>query len=55
MAGLAEQGIVAGVANCLYDKLRSIDPRLIGLSFTGGSFTGGSQVLLASVGCVLAN
>jgi hypothetical protein len=55
VAGLAQQGILPGVANCMYDKLRVIDPRLIGLSFTGGSFTGGSQVLLASVGCVLAN
>jgi hypothetical protein len=54
VAGLAGQGIVPGVANCMYDKLRAIDPRLIGLSFTGGSLTGGSQVLLAAFGCVLS-
>jgi hypothetical protein len=55
VAGLAGQGIIPGVANCLYDKLRTIDPRLIGLSFTGGSLTGGSQVLLAAASCVLAS
>ena len=54
VAGLAAQGIVPGVANCVYDKLRTIDPRLIGLSFTGGSLQGGSQVLLAAAGCVLS-
>jgi hypothetical protein len=55
VAGLAGQGIIPGVANCLYDKLRTIDPRLIGLSFTGGSLTGGSQVLLAAAACVLSS
>ncbi len=55
VAGLAAQGIAPGVANCIYDKLRVIDPRLIGLSFTGGSLQGGSQVLLAAAGCVLSS
>jgi hypothetical protein len=55
VAGLGAQGVLPSVANCLYDKLRAIDPRLIGLSITGNNLQGGSEILLAAVGCIVSN
>jgi hypothetical protein len=53
VAGLMQQGIEVNAANCMYDKLRAIDPRLIGLAFTGGGSDGSSQVLLSIIGCAI--
>jgi hypothetical protein len=53
VAGLMQQGIEVNAANCMYDKLRTIDPRLIGLAFAGGGSDGSSQVLLSIIGCAI--
>jgi len=53
--GLGEQyGISAGQAGCLYEKLRLIDPRLIGEAYLGRSEQGAAQVVLAFVACTVA-
>jgi hypothetical protein len=52
--GLGRQGVPAAMAGCLYDKLRLIDPQLIGLAFTGDDVRAGGQVLLSVLGCVLS-
>jgi hypothetical protein len=51
--GLGREGVAPAVAGCLYDKLRLIDPQLIGLAFTGEDTTAAGQVLLSIFSCVL--
>jgi hypothetical protein len=52
--GLMADGVNESVAGCLYDKLRTIDPRLLGLLFTGTLSGGASQALLTIVGCAIS-
>jgi hypothetical protein len=53
--GLGDQyGIPPKQAGCLYDRLRLIDPRLIGEAYLGRSEQGAAQLALAFVTCVVA-
>lgn len=53
--GLGTQyGIPPAQAGCIYDRLRLIDPRLIGEAYLGRSEQGAAQVVLAFVSCVVA-
>jgi len=51
--GLSREGVAPAVAGCLYDKLRLIDPQLIGRAFTGDDITAAGQVLLSVLSCVI--
>jgi hypothetical protein len=51
--GLGDQyGIGPAQAGCIYDRVRLIDPRLIGEAYLGRSEQGAAQLLLAFVSCV---
>lgn len=50
--GLGEQyDIPPAQAGCLYDRMRLIDPRLIGEAYLGRSEQGAAQVMLAFISC----
>jgi hypothetical protein len=49
-----EYGIPAQEAGCIYDRVRVIDPRLIGEAFLGNSQPGAAQVALAFLSCVVS-
>jgi hypothetical protein len=49
-----EYGIPANQAGCIYDRVRLIDPRLIGEAFLGNSQPGAAQVALAFLSCVVS-
>lgn len=51
--GFARQGINDKLGGCLYDKLRVINPQLIGLAFGGTDISAAGQILLAIFGCLL--
>jgi len=51
--GLARQGVGEQLGGCIYDKLRVINPQLIGLAFGGTDISAAGQILLALFGCVL--
>lgn len=53
VAGLAREGVAPAMAGCLYDRLRLIDPQLIGRAFTGDDLTAAGQVLLSVFSCIL--
>jgi hypothetical protein len=51
--GLGDQyGIAPAQAGCIYDRVRLIDPRLIGEAYLGRSEQGAAQLVLAFVSCV---
>lgn len=53
--GLGTQyNIPPNQAGCIYDRLRLIDPRLIGEAYLGRSEQGAAQIVLAFVSCVVA-
>jgi hypothetical protein len=53
VAGLEKQyGLSAGVSTCLYQKVKQIDPRLLGAAYQGTNLTGAAQLLLSVLSCV---
>ncbi len=53
VAGLMGEGVNENAAGCLYDKLRTIQPAVLGQLFSGNWSGGGSEALLAVVGCAI--
>jgi len=53
ISGLERQnGLSAGVSTCLYQKVRVIDPRLLGAAYAGTNLTGAAELLLAVLSCI---
>jgi hypothetical protein len=49
-----EYGIAPAQAGCIYDRVRVIDPRLLGEAYLGRSEQGAAQLAFALIGCVIA-
>ena len=49
----AEQGVPEETGGCIYERVRELDWRIVGLALSGGDGTGTAQMLTALIGCVL--
>lgn len=53
IAALGAQGVAATFAGCIYDHLRVLDPRLIGVAFDGSNLAATGQLLLGVLNCII--
>lgn len=53
VAGFQSEGVAQGLAGCLYDRLRLIDPQAIGRAFIGTDPAGTLQIGLSILSCVV--
>ncbi len=54
IAGLMADGVEENVAGCMYDKLRTIDPRMLSALFNGTFSSGTSEAFLTVFGCAIS-
>lgn len=54
ISALGAQGVAATFAGCIYDRLRVLDPRLIGIAFDGSNLAATGQLLLGVLNCIVA-
>ncbi len=52
VAGLVKQGLSPGMSACLYERVRLIDPRLLGAAYQGSNLTGAGELLLSVLSCL---